>query len=483
MSVPTSPTRRNARYTPLAADGPAPLDMLRAIGQIRSDSLGFLRHCVDTYGDLVAFPIPNRPVLLVNDPDGVRRVLLARHADYGKATVQYSSLALVTGVGLLTAEQAQWKPRRAIVHPAFHNSVFPSVAASAANAAGALRAEFDAASEHHTDAEPAVLRAMLAVVADTLFDTDLDEVSEPGEDLGRGLVEAVDKALHLVIARAQLPLPGALAFLTFPRRLRLARAIERIDVACGRIVAARRDRGLGEADADVLALLLRAQDDGLLDAGQVRDEMVTMVIAGHETVASALTWTLYLLSRHPQVQDRLAAELDSVLGATAAATGPTRPAQWDDLPALGYTRAVLDEALRLYPPAWVITRTALVDGDVAGVAVPAGTLMIISPWLVHRRSQVWPEPDRFDPHRFLAAADGGRSAFSNRPSVDYLPFGLGPRLCIGREFALIEGVLVLAGLLHGRRVLPGSPDAGEVGVNAMITMRPRGGMPLRIVPR
>lgn len=487
--MPRNDVRRNARYTPLDVDGPLPRHMVRAVPAIRSDVLGFLRGCVDTYGDLVALPIPNHPVLLVNDPAAVGRVLLSGHARYGKATVQYSALARVTGVGLLTAEREDWRPRRAVVHAGFHHGRMPDVAGVAGDAAAALRAELDGAAGRLQDVEAPVLRTMLDVVSRTLFDLDLADVPGPGTGpgaehaLGGRLVEAVDEALHEVIARAQLPLPRWLSGLTAHRERRLDAAVARIDDACARIVAARRARADVDGTRDVLGLLLQAQDAGALDARQVRDELVTMVIAGHETVASALTWTLHLLSRHPAEQARLAEELDAVLGPGEGGRMPT----WDDLGKLPRTRAVLDEALRLYPPAWVITRTALVDDEVAGVAVPAGTLVIISPWLVHRRRQVWPDPDRFCPDRFLPEglrADGSRDGAapsSSRPTTDYLPFGLGPRLCIGRDLALLEGVLVLAGLLRGRRVLPG--PAAQVPVDAMITMRPRGGLPLRFVPR
>ncbi len=473
-------TRRNVRYTPLDADGPLPLDMLRAVRGIRREPLAFLHQCVHRYGDLVAFPLPGTPVLLVNDPDGARRVLLERHAGYGKATVQYTSLSLVTGIGLLTAEQAEWKPRRAVDQPAFRHTALPGVAASAGHAACALRRVWDAAPDHTVDAEQAVLRAMLDVVADTLFDADLEKVA-PGEHLGRRLVEAVDEALQIVIARARLPLPALLARVFPPARraqARLEAANAVLDDACARIVADRRARGVGEGDADLLALLLRAARAGVLTEREVRDELVTMVIAGHETVASALTWALHLLATHPSAQDRLAEELDGVLGAADDA----RPT-WEDLAGLEYTRAVLDEALRLYPPAWVITRKALADDVVAGVAVPAGTLMIISPWLLHRREAAWPDPERFDPGRFLAAP--GRKSAASRPSGDYLPFGLGPRLCIGRDVALVEGVMVLAGLLRGRRVLPavGHPGVSDVPLDALVTLRPHGGMPLRVIER
>ena len=202
----------------------------------------------------------------------------------------------------------------------------------------------------------------------------------------------------------------------------------------------------------------------------MRDEIVTLVIAGHETVASALAWTLQLLAEHAEVQEQVHAELATVLAG--------RPATWADLPDLRRTRQVVDEALRLYPPAWVVTRRALGPDVVAGVEVPAGTLVIISPWLLHRRAQAWPDPLRFDPDRFAEPRDSA-------PRGDYLPFGAGPRLCIGRDFALVEAVLALATVLAEYRLDPVRADAAapRPQVDALVTLRPRGGLPLRVSRR
>jgi cytochrome P450 len=464
--------RRNARYTPLAVEGPLPADMLRAVPAIRRDPLAFLEGVVERYGDLVAFPMPRTPVLLVNTPDGARRVLQDNHRGYGKQTVQYAALSLVTGAGLLTADGDLWRRRRRIAQPAFHHGQLDAVAEQAATAGEAMAAAWTAAPGAVADVDRAALRTMLEVVGRTLFAADL------AAD-GERVVEAVDAALQAVVQRARSPLPAVLpGWLPTPSQRRLRQAVTTLDDACLGVVRRRRAAGLGEADTDVLALLLRASDvdpdtDGGLDEREVRDEIVTLVIAGHETVASCLTWTLLLLARHPQVQDRLAAELDAL---------PAGPAPgWAELGALPFTRAVVDEALRLYPPAWVITRRALEDDVLDGVAVPAGTLVVLSPWLLHRREQSWPDPLRFDPDRFLSTGTGtnaGRGATRG----DYVPFGAGPRLCIGRDVALVQAVLILATLLRGRRVV--RPDAAApVHVDALVTLRPRGGLPLRLVPR
>jgi cytochrome P450 len=416
----------------------------------------------------VAFPMPTGAVLLVNDPVAARRVLQDNHRNYSKQTVQYASLAAVTGSGLLTADGDGWRTRRRIVQPAFQHSSLDGVAGQAVEAALRLRARWDAAPDGRLDADAAILRAMLDVVGRTLFDADLAEA-------GERIVGAVDDTLAIVVRRAQSLVPASWPT---PGRRRFRRAIEVLDQACFDVVRARRERGVRDQDADVLALLLRAAAAGELSDRQVRDELVTLVIAGHETVASALTWTLYLLAEHPRWQDALAAELDSVLGEPPGDLLGDHTEQrlpgWTDLSRLRVTRAVVDEALRLYPPAWVITRRAVGPDVLAGVAVPAGTLVILSPWLLHRRADVWPDPERFDPGRFL---DTERSA----PRGDYVPFGAGPRLCIGRDHALVESVLVLATLLHGRRVLrpAGAPPPKA---DALVTLRPHGGLTLYLRP-
>jgi cytochrome P450 len=229
---------------------------------------------------------------------------------------------------------------------------------------------------------------------------------------------------------------------------------------------------VGERDTDLLGLLVAA---GLPDDA-IRDELVTMVVAGHETVASALTWTLMLLAEHPEAQERLREEVrgSGVGGGVGVGGVVGGSAELDDWTVLGlredlpWTRAVVDESLRLFPPGWVVSRKATEADSVGGQAVPAGTLAIISPWLLHRNAESWPDPDEFRPERFL-----GGTGTQARP--DYVPFGLGPRLCIGRDFAMVELTILLAELLRDHAVeLPGGWKRPEY--NAFVTLRPRGGM-------
>jgi cytochrome P450 len=452
--------RRNARYTPLDVDGPLPLDMIRGVPSIMRDPLSWLERAVHTYGDLVAFPLPRTPVLLVNTPSGARRVLQENHRNYTKQTIQYGALSLVTGAGLLTADGEPWLRHRRIMQPAFHHGGLDQVAEHTLAAAERLKRVWDdVPTGQPVDADAATMRAMLEVVGRTLFAEDL-------ADAGERVVAAVEEALRVVLARARSPLSnGPLGRLPSPSRRRLRRSVATLDEVCADVVRRRRKQGIAPEDGDLLAMLLRA-DDRLTDA-EIRDELVTLVIAGHETVASSLTWTMHLLAGAPQVQERMHAELDAVLA--------DRPPRWSDLPELSYTRAVVDESLRLYPPAWVITRRAQAADQVDGVAVPAGTLILISPWLLHRSAATWPDPLRFDPARFLGPESGRRRD-------GYLPFGAGPRLCIGRDFALVEAALVLAALLRDRTVRH-PPFTARPAVDALITLRPRGGLPLLLSPR
>ncbi|WP_432495116.1 cytochrome P450 [Kineococcus gypseus] len=446
--------RRNARYTPLAADGPLPWEMVRSVPAIRRAPHEFLAGLARRHGDVAAVPLPRTPVLVLNDPAGVRRVLVDNARGYGKATVQYAALASVTGPGLLAGDGATWRAHRRVVQPAFHHGSLDAVAAHAAAAARALRAEVDAlAPGRPLDVVDAVSRASLEVVGRTLAAADLSGVAQR-------LVDAVGEALELVVGRASSPVPAS-----WPTRSRraLAARVAEIDAVCAQVLAERRARGVEAGASDVVGLMLNAG----MGAQEVRDELVTFVVAGHETVASSLTWTLDLLAREPSAQRRLQAELADVLGPPGGAREP----RWEDVPRLRYARAVVDESLRLYPPAWVVTRRALEDDVLAGVPVPAGTLVIVSTWALHRHPAVWPSPEQFRPERFLDA--GRRDA--------YVPFGAGPRQCIGRDLALVEEVLVLAALLRDRSVRP--VPGPRPRVEALVSLRPRGGLRLLVERR
>ena len=447
------------RPTDIGIPGPTPLDMARAFRSVRADPLTFLTEVSERFGDLVAFPVPGAPALLVNDPDAARHVLQTSSRNWAKQTVQYTALARVTGPGLLASSAPSWLDHRRVAAPAFHHrrleAVSDQVRAAADTAITATLGPGRATAGQVVDVAALTHRIGLDAVGRALFSTDLSARASE-------LLDASSDAARLVVRLGRSVLPTA-AWAPTPTNLRLRSTHRRLTAICSELIAHRRASGRrlarGSHGDDLLGLLL----DGGMNDDEVRDELVTMIIAGHETVAAALAWTLMLLAEHQPVQDRVRTEL------AAHGTPISMLAQRERLP---YTRAVVDEALRLYPPAWALSRRARRADVLGDQLVPAGTLVIISPWLLHRRRDSWTDPLAFRPERFLHPGAG---------RVSYAPFGQGPRLCIGREFALGEMVLVLSRLLSERRVglFPGwSRPTAE----ATLAVHPRGGMPLLVTP-
>jgi cytochrome P450 len=431
--------------------------MLGSFGAIRKNPLAYLDSVWRTYGDVVQFPVPKPPSYLVNDPDGVRSVLVTNARSYGKSTIQYSALSLVTGEGLLSADTAEWKRQRPMVQPAFHRETLTTIVSHVATAAERIIEDWNALTEGAVvDIDAAIMNAALEVVGHALFGSDLSTDADV-------LTTATLDALDVVIARARVPITPP-AWVPTPGNRKLSSSVAALDRAVHSMLDS---RGVREVPADMLDLLITARDDEghALTETEIRDQVVTFIVAGHETVASALTWTFALLAENPEVMRLLQAEADAVLGGNAA--------HFADYQRLPYARAVIDETLRLYPPAWLITRNSLGDDSLGGYEVPEGSLIIMSPWLLHRHPGVWANPDRFDPQRFI---DGeiDRSAF--------IPFGAGPRQCIGRDFAYVEAVLLLSSLVaHFDLEYP----AGQQRPPAvpLVTMRPANGLHLRVSAR
>ncbi len=441
--------------TDLGIPGPSALDMARAFRSVRADPLSFLIEVSERFGDLVAFPVPGAPVLLVNDPADARHVLQTSARNWGKETVQYAALARVSGPGLLASSEPSWIEHRRLATPAFHHqrldAVGDQVRAAADTAITARLAGDSFADGTVVDVAALTHRIGLDAVGRALFSADLSGQAQQ-------LLDATSEAADLVVRLGRSILPTA-HWAPTRTNLRLRSTLRRLGAITSEIIAQRRARGRpspgGSHGDDLLGLLL---DSNLTDV-EIRDELVTMVIAGHETVAAALAWTLMLLAEHQPAQDRVRAEL-------AGHPGPVSLLGHRDT--LPWTRSVIDEALRLFPPAWVLSRRSHQADVIGGHQVPAGTLVIVSPWVLHRRADPWTDPLIFRPERFLDAG-GGHSG--------YLPFGQGPRLCIGREFALGEMVVVLSRLLAQHRIgLP--PGWSRPAAQAQVAVHPRGGMPL-----
>ena len=414
--------------------------MLRNIKNITSDPLTYLEGTWKEFGDIIQFPIPKPATYLVSSPEGAREVLVNQHNETSKRTLQYDNLSLVTGEGLLTADTQAWRPRRRMLQPAFHKEM---IALSSRNIEAGL-AKLDSQWQQLTsegsaivDMDHAMMSLALEITCGALFgvnvDDDVDEITA-----------ATLTALHGVVSRARNPISMPLAIPT-PANLRMKRAIKRLDKAVDAILISRETNKLPDEAPirDMLDVLLDPDLETPLTKQQIRDEIATFIVAGHETVASALTWAWHLLVTNPNELKKLKAD-------------PER------------AHLVFDESLRLYPPAWIITRRTLSDLTVDNVLIPKNSLVIVSPWLVHRNPNAWENPNSFIPDRFA----------SGTPQLGYIPFGAGARLCIGKEMARLEGSQILAHIAKTWDIeaIHNSP----IPIDASVTLRPESGMPVRI---
>ena len=415
--------------------------------------LPFLTRLAREYGDAARFRIGPQPVFFFAHPDQVRDVLVVRNASFMKG-LALQRTKVVLGEGLLTSEGELHKRQRRLAQPAFHRERIHRY--GQAMVEKALRARERWRDGQEVDVAQEMMRLTLAVVAQTLFDADVDDEAD---EIGAALTELILMFPLLVHPLGTL----LIRFPIFPQVRRFRRAMERLDRTIYSIIEERRRAGVDRGD--LLSMLIMATDvegdgGGMSDL-QLRDETMTLFLAGHETTANALAWTWYLLARNPEVECELHRELDTVL----AGRTPT-PADYARLP---YTEMVLAESMRLRPPAWGIGRYALEDVRVGEWDVPRNGLVIVSPWVTHRDPRFWPDPELFDPLRFTPDAKAAR------PKTAYFPFGGGTRICIGESFAWMEGVLLLAALAQRWTFERGA----DVEPQALLTLRPKGPMRMR----
>ncbi|BDG04369.1 cytochrome P450 [Anaeromyxobacter oryzae] len=440
--------------TPALPPGPRTLrpgGSWRAFGR---DPLGFLERLARTYGPVAHFRIGPRHVFVLSDPDLVREVLVVSPERFRKDR-GLEMARVMLGDGLLTAHGETWRRHRRLAQPAFHPDRIAGAAAVMARRAAARVARWrdgDAIDAHR---EMAALA--LEIVAEALFGADV-EAEIPA--IARALDDAVES-----FRMSRIPFAPLLDRLPVPSTVRVHRARRTLDAILYRMIAARRAAG-GGGD-DLLGRLLAARDaegGGALSDLELRDEAMTIFLAGHETTGDALAWTIDLLGRNPGARARLEAEVDAVLGGR-----PPAPADVDRLP---YARRVLTEGMRLYPPAWTLARQAIADVPLGGFVLPARATAMLPQWVIHRDPGLYPEPDRFDPDRWLPERRAGL------PRLAYFPFGAGPRICIGEGFAWTEGVLALAAIASRVRLVPLAP-VPPVPL-PRITLRPGGGVPVRV---
>ena len=435
--------------------GPMPRELLPRIRKIQSDAPGFLKELSDQYGDVACFNVGRLPVYVISHPDGVKRVLQDGHKHYSKDTIQYNSLATITGRGLLTSDGPFWLRQRRLAQPAFSRPRTMALDQIVVPATQAMLERWQRVEREGkpVDIDAEMMRLTLEIVGKALFSIDLSR------DAAR-LTQAVLTALDHIIYRARNLIVPPDSFPTL-RNLRFRRALRTLNETVYAMIAERRASGkLGE---DLLGMLLQARDEETgapMEDAQVRDEVITMLIAGHETVASALTWTWYLLARYPNERQRLREEVGRVLGGRMPVSS--------NLASLPFTAQIFSEALRLYPPAWVISRRVIEPDEILGYPAPVGTLIIISPYVVHRRVDFWDNPEDFLPARFSAEQDKQQHRFA------YIPFGGGPRLCIGNQFAAVEACLILA--MVSQHFWLDLSDPARVQMDALVTLRPRHGM-------
>ncbi len=411
------------------------------------DRIGALARLAREYGDLVMFKLGPQRMVLLNHPDYVEDVLVTRARLFKKGRALERARRFL-GDGLLTAEGEAHLRQRRLVQPSFHRQRVAGYAetmvAHAARMADRWRdgEEFDVAAQMN--------QLTLTIVGDTLFGTDVESDAR----LVRQALNDVFEVFPLTMS----PLAPLLERLPLPTVLRYRRAVATLDRLIYRIIDERRrnpsDRG------DLLSMLLLACDEeesgARLTDTQVRDETMTLFLAGHETTANALTWTWHLLSQHPDVERHLHQEINAVFD--------DRRACADDAAKLPYTRMVLAESMRCYPPAWGVGRRAIEDVEIGGYTIPRGTVVLFSQYLLHHDARFFPDPERFDPERWLPERQQARPKFA------YFPFGGGNRVCIGESFAWMEGILVLATL--ARRWRLERVDSSPVPMKAQITLRP-----------
>jgi cytochrome P450 len=453
------------------------------LADFRSGRLDFLTRCARQYGDVVSLRFGPRRILLVSHPALIENVLVTQ----SRCFIKHFALRLnplVLGNGLLTSEGDFWLRQRRLIQPAFQRSRLAGFGDIMVTYTQRLLAGWKRGETR--DIVPEMMRLTMEIAAKTLFDAD---VAEHARDVGAALQTLQENFIH----RFNSIYPPPLWLPTRTNR-RLKGAIARLnDILYGMI---RARRASGEDRGDLLSLLLHARDEGdrtgMTDR-QLRDEAMTLFLAGHETTALALSWAWHLLATHPEAEARLAAEADEVLG--------DRPASVGDLPRLRFTEGVALESMRLYPPAYVVGREAIADCEVGGYRVPRGTTVLMSQWVVHRDPRFFEMPDDFRPERWsgvsmerggdgqtspLAPVPGGEGPWLRGPSAElpkyaYFPFGGGPRVCIGNTFAMMELVLVLATIAQQYRFK--QQPGHQVVPWPTFTLRPQSGVPARLTRR
>jgi cytochrome P450 len=421
------------------------------------DPLSYLAAVTRDHGDIVGLRFGIRPAVLVNSPGAVEEVLIRNHRNFIKNKFFWRHVKAIFGQGLLTSNGELWQRQRRLAAPAFTPQRVASYGPDMVRHAARMLDDWTVGAPR--DVHEDILALALIIALDTLCRA---EVRTDTADLGHAVemlaIEIAARRNRTFLIPDWVPLPG---------HIRYRRALAVFDGFVRQVIAERkadgRDRG------DLLSALIRARDEAgqPMSDEQLRDEIITLLLAGHETTALTLSWTFYLLGLHPEADAKLADELGRVLGGRAPTVA--------DIPALKFTEHVILESLRLYPPIWIFGRRAVSDCEIGGYSVPGGTIVQISPWLLHRDPRYFDEPAAFRPERWASGLA------EKLPRFAYVPFAGGPRVCIGNRFALLEAVLLLATIAQRYRLELRSP--APIAPLASISLRPRGGVWVEPVPR
>ena len=460
--IPTAPETKPGGG-PRKPPGPRSLSPLGSAPAIARDIEGFSLGMWQRYGDIVRVRFLFWPGYLLYHPDHVKYVLHDHHRNYDKQSLLVDLVKPLFGNGLFTNNGESWLHQRRLMQPSFHHKRLAHLGTSMTDATLAMLERWQGVGSHPLDIPLEMTRLTLRIAGLTLFNLDL---SNDVDIVGRTFTTILPQLTKYFL----VPFPPL--WVPTPSNRRLQAGLETLNQVVYGIISQRRKHITDSRmeTGDLLSMLLAARDEetgeGMNDQ-QVRDEVMTLLIAGHETTSAALTWIWYLLSQHPEVEQRLHDEVDRVLGGQ-----PPTVDRLDDLP---YTRRVIQETMRLYSPAFFIIRHTIADDEIGGYPVPANSVIFLMAHATHRHPAIWEEPERFDPERFTPERSAGRPRFA------YYPFGGGPRICIGNSFAMMEAQLVLATVAqrYSLRLVPGHPVEPQVSV----TTRPRHGLPMTLYPR
>lgn len=436
--------------------GPKGRGILGLLPELRRDQFGTLVRSLQTYGDIVHATVLGRHVYLINNPDYTRRLLVEKADHVHKSALLRQGAGDYIGLGLLLSEDDLHKRQRKLIQPTFNHARISGYGDIMVNYADQTVARWR--NGQQMDIAEEMFMLTLAIVNKTLFGADLPkETDQINHAIGAAMEDVVRSNMGMRL----------------PKWLPTARNRQRREIGVlfktviDKTIEDRRRSG--EQREDLLSTLLAATDDegAKMSQEQLRHEMLTLFIAGHETTANALAWTFYLLAKNPAVMDKLAAEIDRVLGGRLPTVA--------DLSHMPYLEMVLKESMRLYPPAWIIGRRVLKAFEIGGYTLPVGSAVIAMPYVAHHDPRYFPDPERFDPERFTPEREAAL------PRYAYIPFGAGPRVCIGNGFAMMEAQLILATVLgrYAFELLDSAPPALE----PLVTLRPKGGIRVRAVAR